>query len=69
MTKNLQSSHQVLDSDLGYYIQRFLVQQLTHLFFFPEFSSNKLIVIQFLISTIHSVSFANWCVSLGHEKI
>ncbi len=27
---------------------------------FSEFSSKKLLVIQFLISTIHSVSFANW---------
>ncbi len=26
MTKNLQSSHEVLDSDLGYYMQKFLVQ-------------------------------------------
>ncbi len=33
MTKNLQSSHQVLDSDLGYYMQKVSVQLLTPLFF------------------------------------
>ncbi len=36
---------------------------------FSEFSSKKLQVIQFLISTIHSINFANWYVSLGREEI
>ncbi len=34
-----------------------------------EFNSKKLLVIQFFISTMHSVSFANWCVSSGHKEI
>ncbi len=36
---------------------------------FSEFSSKKLLVIQFLISTMHFVSFANWYVSSGREEI
>ncbi len=36
---------------------------------FSEFSRKNLLVIQFLISTIHSVSFANWYVSSGREEI
>ncbi len=34
---------------------------------FSEFSSKKLLVIQFFVSTMHCVSFANWCVSSGRE--
>ncbi len=37
--------------------------------FFSEFSGKKLLVIQFLISTMHSVSFSIWCVSPGREEI
>ena len=36
---------------------------------FSEFSSKKLLVIQFFISTMHSISFSNWCVSPGCEEI
>ncbi len=36
---------------------------------FSEFSSRKLLVIQFFISTMHSVSFSIWCVSPGREEI
>ncbi len=36
---------------------------------FSEFSSKKLLVIKFFISTMHSVSFANWYVSPGREEI
>ncbi len=36
---------------------------------FSEFSSKKLLVIQVFISTMHSISFSNWCVSPGHEEI
>ncbi len=32
---------------------------------FSEFSSKKLFVIQFFISTMHSISFSIWSVSLG----
>ncbi len=67
MTKNLQSNHQVLDSDLGYYMQKF--SPIINTCFFSEFSSKKLLLIQFLISTIHSISFANWYVSSGREEI
>ncbi len=58
MTKNLQSSHQVLDCS-----------RLLHAEVFPEFSSKKFLVIQFFISTMHSVSFANWYVSSGRKEI
>ncbi len=34
-----------------------------------EFSSMKLFVIQFFISTMHSISFSIWCVSPGREEI
>ncbi len=33
---------------------------------FSEFSSKKLLVIQFFTSTMHSISFSIWCVSPGH---
>ncbi len=36
---------------------------------FSEFSSKKLLVIQFFISTMHSISFSIWCVSPGREEI
>ncbi len=36
---------------------------------FSEFSSKKLFVIQFFISTMHSISFSIWCVSPGREEI
>ena len=36
---------------------------------FSEFSSKKLLVIQFFISTMYSVSFSNWYVSPGREEI
>ncbi len=36
---------------------------------FSEFSSKKLFVIQFFISTIHSISFSIRCVSPGREEI
>ncbi len=36
---------------------------------FLEFSSKKLFVIQFFISTMHSISFSIWCVSPGREEI
>ncbi len=36
---------------------------------FSEFSCKKLFVIQFVISTMHSISFSIWCVSLGREEI
>ncbi len=36
---------------------------------FLELNSKKLLIIQFCISTMHSVSFANWYVSSGHEEI
>ncbi len=36
---------------------------------FSEFSSEKLLVIQFFISTMQSVRFSIWFVSLGHEEI
>jgi len=36
---------------------------------FSEFSSKKLLVIQFFISTMHYVSFSIWCVSPGREEI
>ncbi len=35
---------------------------------FSEFSSKKLLVIQFFISTMHSISFSIWCVSPGREE-
>ncbi len=36
---------------------------------FSEFSSKKLLVIQFFISTMHSICFSIWCVSPGREEI
>ncbi len=36
---------------------------------FSEFSSKKLFVVQFFISTMHSISFTIWCVSPGCEEI
>ncbi len=36
---------------------------------YSEFSSKKLLVIQFFISTMHSISFSIWCVSPGREEI
>ncbi len=36
---------------------------------FSEFSSKKLLVIQFFISTMHSISYSIWCVSPGREEI
>ncbi len=36
---------------------------------FSEFSSKKLLVIHFFISTMHSISFSIWFVSPGHEEI
>jgi len=36
---------------------------------FSEFSSKKLLIIQFFISTMHSVSFSNWYISPGHAEI
>ncbi len=36
---------------------------------FSEFRSKKLLVIQFFISTMHSLSFTIWCVSPGREEI
>ncbi len=35
--------------------------------FLSEFSSKKLFVMQFFISTLHSISFSIWCVSPGCE--
>ncbi len=43
MMKNRQSSHQVLDSDLGYYLRGLIINTSV----FSEFSSKKLLVIQF----------------------
>ncbi len=37
--------------------------------FFSEFSSKKLLVIHFFISTMHYISFSIWCVSPGREEI
>ncbi len=36
-------------------------------FFSSEISSKKLLIIQFFISTMHSVSFSNWYVLPGQE--
>ncbi len=36
---------------------------------FQNFAVRKLLVIQFFISTMHSISFSIWCVSLGREEI
>ncbi len=36
---------------------------------FSEFSCKELFVIQFFISTMHSISFSIWCVSPGREEI
>ncbi len=36
---------------------------------FSEFSSKKLLVIQFFVSTMNSVSFSIWCVSPGRNEI
>ncbi len=36
---------------------------------FSEFCSKKLFVIQFFISTMHSISFSILCVSPGREEI
>ncbi len=36
---------------------------------FSEFNSKKLLVIQFFILTMHSVSFSNWYVLSGREEI
>ncbi len=48
MTKNQESSHQVLDSIQGYYIWEILGPIInTSVFFFLEFNSKKLLVIQF----------------------
>ncbi len=66
MTKNRESSHQVLDSVLGYYFCGFIIINTS---VFSEFSSKKLFVIQFFISTMHSISFSIWCVSPGREEI
>ncbi len=41
------------------------LKTLKHLCFFSEFSSKKLFVIQFFISTMHSISFSIWCVWRG----
>ncbi len=68
MTKNLQSSHQVLDRVLGYYLWGVL-GPIINTSVFSEFSSKKLLVIQFFISTMHSISFSIWCVSPGREEI
>ncbi len=35
---------------------------------FSEFSCKKLFVIQFFLSTMHSIRFLIWCVSLGVKK-
>ncbi len=68
MTKNLQSSHQVLDS-----VSRLLLVgvlcPIINTSVFSEFISKKLLVIQFFISTMHSISFSIWCVSPGREEI
>ncbi len=37
--------------------------------FFSEFSSKKLLIIRFFISTMHYVIFSIWCVSPGREEI
>ncbi len=57
MTKNLQSSCQELDRLLHAKVFGPIINTSV---FFSEFSSKKLLAIQFLISTIHSVSFANF---------
>ncbi len=36
---------------------------------FSEFRRKKLLVIQFFISTMHSVSFSIWSVSPGRKEI
>ncbi len=66
MMKNRQSSYQVLDSVLGYYLVDFRSDNTS---VFSEFSSKKVFVIQFFISTMHSISFSIWCVSTAREEI
>ncbi len=47
----------MLGSVLGYYF----LDPIINTSVFSEFSSKKLFVIQFFISTMHSISFSIWC--------
>ncbi len=57
----------MLDSVLGHV--GFLGPLINTSVFFSEFSSKKLLGIQFFISTMHSVSFSILCVSPGCKEI
>ncbi len=56
----------MLDSVLSYVV---VLGPIMNTSVFSEFSSKKLLIIQFFISTMHSVRFSIWCVSTGCEEI